>query len=117
MTQPAPPPGVPRPVPASAEEALTIARATFRPHWPDGTLAPLHVHEFDIGYLVCATFPPVTDLSRPPEPGGSHLVISKQDGELAYVPNLPPETAIAVYRKHFRPGTGNPGSGGSPGAR
>jgi hypothetical protein len=30
-------------------------------------------------------------------------VISKRDGGLSYVPNLPPETAIAVYRKHFRP--------------
>ncbi|WP_405725574.1 hypothetical protein OG607_21165 [Streptomyces sp. NBC_01537] len=95
MTQPT--------VPTGPEDALAIARATFQPRWPDGTLAPLHVHEFDIGYLVYASFPPVTDLSRPPEPGGSHLVISKRDGELSYVPNLPPETAIAVYRKHFRP--------------
>ena len=90
-------------VPTGPEHALTIARAAFQPRWPDGTLAPLHVHEFDIGYLVHASFPPVTDLSRPPEPGGSHLVISKLDGALSYVPNLPPETAIAVYRKHFRP--------------
>jgi hypothetical protein len=60
MTQPT--------VPTGPEDALAIARATFQPRWPDGTLAPLHVHEFDIGYLVYASFPPVTDLSRPPEP-------------------------------------------------
>ncbi|MEU9114472.1 hypothetical protein AB0D04_22440 [Streptomyces sp. NPDC048483] len=90
-------------MPTSAEEALAAARKHFRPRCEDGTLAPLHVEEFDIGYLIHATFPPRPDPTTPPPQGGSHLVIAKDNGQLGYVPNLPPEYAIEVYRKHYRP--------------
>ncbi|MET8679859.1 hypothetical protein ABZW18_20330 [Streptomyces sp. NPDC004647] len=102
MTQPGQPESE-RPVPTSTEEALAIARTCFQPRCPDGSLAPLNVQEFDLGYLVYATFPPRPDPTVPPEQGGSHLVISKATGELGYVPNLPPEVAIPLYRKHYGP--------------
>ncbi|WP_329394401.1 hypothetical protein OHA45_12870 [Streptomyces lydicus] len=82
-------------IPATAAEALEIASSRFRPRCHDGTLVPLHVEEFDIGYLIYATFPP----TEPRSFGGSHLVISKSDGALTYVPNFPPQSAIALYRK------------------
>ncbi|WJY38149.1 hypothetical protein QT196_13085 [Streptomyces sp. P9-2B-2] len=85
--------------PTTVDEALTRARAHFRPRCHDGSLASLHVQEFDIGYLVYATFPP----TEPRSFGGSHLVISKTDGALTFVPNFPPDTAIARYRARRRP--------------
>ncbi|MFF3543500.1 hypothetical protein [Streptomyces platensis] len=84
--------------PATVDEALTMARAHFRPRCHDGTLAPVHVQEFDIGYLIYATFPP----TEPRSFGGSHLIISKADGTLTFVPNFPPATAIARYRERRR---------------
>lgn len=94
------------PVPNSAEEALAAARTRFQPLCDDGTPAILHVEEFDIGYLIYAVFPPPADPD--PDPfanlsyGGSHLVISKADGALDYVPNFPPESAIELYRTQYR---------------
>ncbi|MFI5521182.1 hypothetical protein [Streptomyces platensis] len=85
--------------PTTVDEALTTARAHFRPRCHDGTLASLQVQEFDIGYLIYATFPP----TEPRSFGGSHLVISKTDGALTFVPNFPPEKAIARYRERRRP--------------
>lgn len=53
------PPEAEKPVPpATADEALEMARTSFQPLCHDGTPAPLHVEEFDIGYLVHARFPP-----------------------------------------------------------
>jgi len=86
-------------VPTTVDEALTIARAHFRPRCNDRTLATVHVQEFDIGYLIYATFPP----TEPRCFGGSHLVISKTDGALTFLPNFPPDTAIAHYRERRRP--------------
>jgi hypothetical protein len=85
--------------PASAEEALAIARAHFRPRCHDGTAASVHVQEFDLGYLIYARFPP----TEPRSFGGTHLVISKVDGTLTFVPNFPPDSAIALYRKRHPP--------------
>ncbi|MET7796014.1 hypothetical protein [Streptomyces decoyicus] len=94
------PPEAAKPVPpTTAEEALEIARTSFKPRCHDGTLAPLHVEEFDIGYLVYARFPP----TEPRSFGGSHLVISKADGARTYVPNFPPKSAIALYRERHHP--------------
>ncbi|MFE0374607.1 hypothetical protein ACFW1M_03280 [Streptomyces inhibens] len=90
-------------VPTTTEEALAIARTSFQPRCHDGTPASVHVQEFDIGYLVYATFPP----TEPRSFGGSHLVISKADGALTFVPNFPPKSAIAQYRKRHHP---NPAS-------
>ncbi|MFJ9420052.1 hypothetical protein ACIRPT_38745 [Streptomyces sp. NPDC101227] len=86
-------------VPTTAEEALEIARTCFKPRCHDGTPASVHVEEFDIGYLIYATFPP----TEPRSFGGSHLVISKTDGSLTYVPNFPPKSAIALYRRDQHP--------------
>ncbi|MFF4949959.1 hypothetical protein [Streptomyces chattanoogensis] len=91
------------PVPASAEEALAAARTHFGPVSEDGTPGSLHVEEFDIGYLIYAVFPPPADPGTPPSLGGSNLVIAKIDGALVYLPNFPSETAIALYRRKFRP--------------
>ncbi|MEU9114331.1 hypothetical protein AB0D04_21725 [Streptomyces sp. NPDC048483] len=90
------------PVPASAEEALAVARTRFQPLWEDGSPAPLHVEEFDIGYLIYAEFPPVEDPFTELSYGGSNLVIAKADGALSYVPNFPPESAIELYRTRYR---------------
>lgn len=94
--------------PASAEQALDIVRSRYaQPTLPDGTPAELRVEEFDIGYLVYAVFPPVTDAAgrpQPAAPGGSKIVVSKQTGETVTVPNYPTEMAIALYRKQRRPG-------------
>lgn len=98
MTQP-PRSDPAHPVPQNAEDALAIARTTFQPLCHDGTPAPLHVEEFDIGYLIYATFPPPADPRTPPTFGGANLVISKHDGAHTYVPNYPPESAIELYRE------------------
>ncbi|MFD5395591.1 hypothetical protein ACFWJW_15365 [Streptomyces sp. NPDC127097] len=81
-------------MPKTAGEALDPARVHFRPRCRDGTPASLHVQEFDIGHLVHATFPP----TEPRSFGGSHLILSKTDGALTFVPNHPPRSAIARYR-------------------
>ncbi|MCL7495406.1 hypothetical protein M8I34_28965 [Streptomyces sp. MCA2] len=94
------PPEAEKPVPpATADEALEMARTSFQPLCHDATPAPLYVEEFDIGYLVHARFPP----TEPRSFGGSHLVISKADGARTYVPNFPPKSAIALYRARHHP--------------
>ncbi|WP_399094208.1 hypothetical protein ACGH2B_25170 [Streptomyces sp. BBFR2] len=91
-----------RPVPVTAEEALTAARARFQVLDPAGNPAPLHVAEFDIGFLIHAVMPPPPPGARTPL-GGSHMVIAKSDGAVTYVPNFPPDSAIALYRGLRRP--------------
>ncbi|AZQ37816.1 hypothetical protein EJ357_33770 [Streptomyces cyaneochromogenes] len=102
------PPDTPTP-PTTPEQALAIVRSRYaQPELPDGTPAPLHVHEFDIGYLVYATFPPATGASAPTRPaapaapGGSKIIVAKDTGETVAVPNYPVETAIALYRRQAR---------------
>ncbi|MFC9237424.1 hypothetical protein ACFTZK_13330 [Streptomyces decoyicus] len=101
----------PRPVPTSPEEALEIARTQYAPVWPDGTPAPLTVHEFDIGYLVCAKLPPhpkttpTGERPRPRNPGGTCVVVAKDTGEICRVSHRPPSDSIALYRKFYRPDT------------
>ncbi|MER5438915.1 hypothetical protein [Streptomyces sp. NPDC002790] len=85
----------PQPPPRTTDEALAIARTTFQPLCADGTPATLNVQEFDLGFLVYATFAP----TEPPSYGGSHLVVSKADGSTMYVPNFPPDSAISLYRR------------------
>ncbi|MGW1028630.1 hypothetical protein ACWD4J_33935 [Streptomyces sp. NPDC002577] len=91
--------------PTTADQALDIVRSRFaQPKLPDGTPAELHVHEFDIGYLVYAVFPPRTDTAgrpQPSPPGGAKIVVSKETGETVTVPNFPTEQAIALYRKNI----------------
>ncbi|MFI5552788.1 hypothetical protein [Streptomyces sp. NPDC051738] len=102
------PPDAPTPPtpPTTPEQALAIVRNRYaQPKLPDGTPATLHVHEFDIGYLVYATFPPTTDASGrplPAAPGGSQVIVAKDTGETVVVPNYPVETAIAHYRGQAR---------------
>ncbi|MEU8684726.1 hypothetical protein [Streptomyces sp. NPDC048611] len=101
-TPPQPPPhGGPRPVPASAEEALEIGRGHFPAVWPDGEEPTLRVHEFDLGYLVYPVFPPRPPGAYPRDPGGSHIVVAKADGGISALPNYPPEQAAELYRRHF----------------
>ncbi|MFI9647842.1 hypothetical protein ACIHAA_16290 [Streptomyces sp. NPDC052040] len=92
--------------PSTPEEALAIVRSRYaQPKLPDGTPATLNVHEFDIGYLVYATFPPVTDAEgrpQPSSPGGSKIVVAKDTGETVTVPNYPTEDAIALYRRQHQ---------------
>ncbi|MFJ7078859.1 hypothetical protein [Streptomyces sp. NPDC098781] len=92
--------------PTSSEQALAIVRGRYaQPRLPDGTPAEMRVEEFDIGYLVYAVFPPVTDAAgrpRPASPGGSKIVVAKETGETATVPNYPSEAAIALYRRERR---------------
>ncbi|MET9967257.1 hypothetical protein ABZZ80_15375 [Streptomyces sp. NPDC006356] len=89
--------------PTTTEQALAIVRSRYaQPKLPDGTAAELRVEEFDIGYLVYAVFPPVTDATgrpQPAPPGGSKIVVAKDTGETVTVPNYPTEAAIALYRK------------------
>ncbi|MGW1840097.1 hypothetical protein [Streptomyces sp. BBFR2] len=91
--------------PTSPEEALALVRDRYaEPTLPDGTPVPLAVEEFDIGYLVHPVFPPVsrTDAAGvplPAPPGGAKIVVSKTTGESVTVPNLPNESAIALYRR------------------
>ncbi|MFE0257227.1 hypothetical protein [Streptomyces sp. NPDC059010] len=93
--------------PITSEQAVALVRSRYaQPRLPDGTPAELRVEEFDIGYLVYAVFPPVTDAAgrpRPAPPGGGKIVVSKENGETVTVPNYPTETAIALYRKQRRP--------------
>ncbi len=86
-------------VPTTPGEALEIAGIHFKPRCRDGSPASVHVEEFDIGFLVYATFPP----TEPRSFGGSHLIISKTDGTPTFVPNSPPKSAIALYRKRHHP--------------
>ncbi|MET9516903.1 hypothetical protein [Streptomyces sp. NPDC002994] len=92
--------------PSTPEEALRLVLGRFgQPRLPDGSPAPMRVEEFDIGYVVYAVFPQPTAVNgvpRPAEPGGSHVVVAKDDGETALVPNFPPELAIEVFRRHYR---------------
>ncbi|MFE6625037.1 hypothetical protein [Streptomyces sp. NPDC057740] len=89
--------------PSTTEQALAIVRARYaQPTLPDGTPAELRAEEFDVGYLVYAVFPPVTDAAGQPQPappGGSKIVVAKDTGETVTVPNYPTEAAIALYRK------------------
>ncbi|MGW2919644.1 hypothetical protein ACWDBF_17545 [Streptomyces angustmyceticus] len=89
--------------PSSPDEALAIVRSRYaEPKLPDGSPAPMHVHEFDIGYLVYATFPRTPDASarpQPAQPGGSKIIVAKDTGETVTVPNFPTEAAIELYRK------------------
>ncbi|MGG2463164.1 hypothetical protein ACO0M4_25695 [Streptomyces sp. RGM 3693] len=94
--------------PASPAEALAIFRSRFaQPKLADGSPVPLHVHEFDIGYLVYRTYPTPTDAAgrpMPPPPGGAKVIVAKDTGETYTVPNLPTESAIALYRQQREPG-------------
>jgi hypothetical protein len=89
--------------PTTPEEALAIVRSRYaQPKSPDGTPAVLNVHEFDIGYLVYATFQPTTDAEghpQPAPPGGSNIVVDKDTGATVTVPNYPIESAISLYRR------------------
>ncbi|MFF3908442.1 hypothetical protein ACFYZJ_21215 [Streptomyces sp. NPDC001848] len=92
--------------PTTAEQALDIVRSRYaQPRLPDGSPAQLRVEEFDIGYLVYAEFPPVTDAAgrpQPAPPGGSKIVVSKETGETVTVPNFPNPAAIDLYRRQRR---------------
>ncbi|MEU9486021.1 hypothetical protein AB0D83_20545 [Streptomyces decoyicus] len=93
-------------VPTNPDEALEAVRRQFGlPHSFDGTPAPLHVQEFDLGYLVYATYAKPVDRNGrpvPAPPGGSSFVVAKESGAISTVPNYPPEQAIALYRKQLR---------------
>ncbi|MYT32076.1 MULTISPECIES: hypothetical protein [unclassified Streptomyces] len=93
------------PPPASAEDALALVRSRFaEPKLADGSPAPLHVHEFDTGYLVYPWFSESTDAAGPPRPAppcGSKVVVVKATGETVTVPNLPTESAIALFRRQW----------------
>lgn len=95
-------------VPASGEEAVArVMEAYGRPSWPDGTPAPMNVKEYEVGFVVWPTFPqpePVNGVPQPAEPGGSHYVVAKDNGQIALVPNFPPDTAIEVFVRHYRNG-------------
>ncbi|NUP40104.1 MAG: hypothetical protein HOY76_24590 [Streptomyces sp.] len=99
---PAPTPQGP---PTTPDQAVQIVLSRYaQPRLPDGTPAELHVHEFDIGYLVYAVFPPPAATAGPPRPappGGAKIVVSKETGETVTVPNFPTEQAIALYRKNL----------------
>ncbi|WP_234445375.1 hypothetical protein [Streptomyces rimosus] len=101
---PPPPPPV---VPTDADHALEIGRTHFPPVGSPNGPVSLFVHEFDIGYLIYAGYPPHDDPnSPPPSPGGSNIVISKADGEVTFLPNFPPEPAVELYhRLRQRPST------------
>ncbi|MFC7308151.1 hypothetical protein ACFQVC_28490 [Streptomyces monticola] len=98
-----PPSTRPRTPPSTPEQALAIVRGRYaEPKLPDGSPAQMRVHEFDVGYLVYAIFPPTTDAAGRPRPaplGGSHVVVSKDTGETFTIPNFPTEQAIALYKK------------------
>ncbi|WP_438488094.1 hypothetical protein [Streptomyces sp. S186] len=89
--------------PATAEDALAIVPSRYaEPKLADGSPAPLRVHEFDTGYLVYPSFPETTDAAgrpQPAPPGGSKVVVVKATGETVTVPNLPTESAIALFRR------------------
>ncbi|GES29399.1 hypothetical protein AB0G60_07645 [Streptomyces angustmyceticus] len=101
---PTPPPFRPRlgpePLPTNEAEALAIGRQHFPEVGSPGGPSALFVHEFDIGYLVHASWPRPEDPTAPPaELGGSNVVISKTDGEVTFVPNFPPESAVELYHQ------------------
>ncbi|MGI5458467.1 hypothetical protein ACQEWB_35885 [Streptomyces sp. CA-249302] len=104
---PPPAPQDPPTPPTTPDQALDIVRSRYaQPKLPDGSPAELHVHEFDIGYLVYAVFPPRTDIDtaghpKPAAPGGAKIVVSKVTGETVTVPNFPTEQAIALYRRNI----------------
>ncbi|MEU9114325.1 hypothetical protein AB0D04_21695 [Streptomyces sp. NPDC048483] len=91
--------------PTTPEQALAVVRSRYaQPKLPDGTPAPMHVHEFDIGYLVSAASPDTagTDAAGnplPPPPGGGQVVVAKDTGETVSIPNFPTEAAIALYKR------------------
>ena len=93
--------------PTTPDDALAIVHSQYaQPKLPDGTPVPLRVHEFDIGYLVQADFPPppadASGQPQPAQPGGSNVIVDKATGETTTVPNYPAETAIALYREQRR---------------
>ncbi|KIZ18830.1 hypothetical protein SNA_06110 [Streptomyces natalensis ATCC 27448] len=91
-------------IPDTAEEALEIGRAHYPPVGSPGGPSGLFVHEFDVGYLIHASWPaPEGPAGMPRDPGGSHVVIAKRDGGVTAVPNFPPESAVEVYRRYHRP--------------
>ncbi|MFI5758879.1 hypothetical protein [Streptomyces sp. NPDC051569] len=96
-------------MPRTPGEAVHLVRRRFgQPTLPDDTPAPLHVHEFDLGYVVYGVLPRPTDqggVPRPAQPGGSSFVVTKDSGDIATVPNYPPEQAAEVFRRHYRPGS------------
>ncbi|MEW9518554.1 hypothetical protein [Streptomyces tubercidicus] len=94
----------PEPLPTNEAEALEIGQKYFPEVGSPGGPSSLYVHEFDIGYLIHAGWPTIPDSTgRPSSPGGSNIVISKIDGQVASVPNFPEETAVQIYRKVYRP--------------
>ncbi|GFE24838.1 hypothetical protein RB199_03360 [Streptomyces libani] len=97
---PLPPQTGPQTVPANADEALEIGREHYPEVGSPGGPSGLFVHEFDIGYLIHASWPPAEDPTAPPaNPGGSNVVISKADGEVSFLPNFPPEEAVELYHR------------------
>lgn len=114
-TPPPPPPvpphagapgGGPQPVPTSQDEALEIGRRHFPTVGAPGGPSALFVHEFDVGYLVHASWPAQEDPEAPPaEPGGSNVAISKVNGDVTFLPNFPPEEAVELYHRFYRPST------------
>ncbi|MEW1721284.1 hypothetical protein [Streptomyces sp. NPDC093109] len=107
-----PPDRTPATRPFTPDQAIDIVCARY------GTPAELHVHEFDIGYLVYAASPRPADATgrlRPAPPGGAKIVVSKTTGETVTVPNYPTEQAIALYRKNLTGLTGasDPSRGGA----
>ncbi|MFB7633717.1 hypothetical protein ACFC0M_22630 [Streptomyces sp. NPDC056149] len=96
----------PKVIPTSAEHAREIGSAYFPPVGSPGGPVSLFVHEFAEGYLIHAGWPAPEDPTAPPaNPGGTNIVLTKANGDVTTVPNFPPESAIAVYRQWYRPGT------------
>lgn len=94
----------PHPLPTNEAEALEIGQKHFPEVGSPGGPTDLYVYEFDIGYLIHAGWPANEDATgRPSDPGGSNIVISKIDGEVARVPNFPEEDAAELYRRVYRP--------------
>ncbi len=113
-TPPPPPPPPPphagmadngsRPIPSTTEEALEIGRHHFPEVGSPGGPSGLFVHEFDVGYLVRASWPAPADPQAPPaDPGGSNVAISKINGDVTFLPNHPPEEAVKIYHRWHRP--------------
>ncbi|MEU6958862.1 hypothetical protein [Streptomyces chrestomyceticus] len=93
-------------MPTTPEEAREIGRHYFREVGSPGGPSGLFVHEFDVGYLVRASWPAPADPQAPPAgPGGSNVAISKADGEVTQLPNHPPEEAVKIYHRWYRPST------------
>ncbi|MFF8370631.1 hypothetical protein ACF05W_17505 [Streptomyces lydicus] len=96
--------GGPKPVPANEDEALEIGRQHFPEIGSPGGPTGLFVHEFDAGYLVHASWPVPEDPTAPPsEPGGSNVAISKENGDVTFLPNFPPAEAVELYHRFYRP--------------